>query len=454
MQPLILDDDQAKIVHEMVHTDTGGGYVLASEQGAGKTVIVAQYIVEAKPEFSLIICPLGTRVGWERTLRRQGYAGPILRVESTKAGKLAESEMLKGTPGVYLMGRELFRTKTYWPKVRPNLAAYDEVHAIQNKQSVGFKRAKQLRADYKIAMSGTWMGNKFSGAWAPSFWVFGKPTVDNSYWRWAAEFAEVVADPFAGQVVQGEKIPGAFVASLPGYARLTPDIGVDYTEEQRYVELSPAQRKAYLEMEQNLVTWLGDNPLVAEVPITMRIRLRQMTLGMPSFNDEGEIDFALDCKSTKIDALKEIISDLDDEPVLILTDSQKFARVTTHRLNLMGKTPLAVEWSGKTASKDRERILETFGRKGGPRYIVATIAAIGEGVDNLQSVCNTAVWLSRSDNRIMNEQAAKRLHRRGQTRPVRSIDILALDTYDENVLSSQVKAALAMNESMRRERSK
>lgn len=453
MKPLILDDDQAKIVHEMIHADTGGGYVLASEQGAGKTVIVAQYIVEAKPDFTLIILPLGTRGdathGWEGTLRRQGYTGPIRRVESTKAGKETEADMLKAVPGVYLMGRELFRTKTYWPKVKPDLVAYDEVHGMQNKQSVTFKRAKQLKAGYKIAMSGTWMGNKFKGAWAPAFWVFGKDHVDNSFWRWAAEFAVVEADPFAGQIVTGEREPGRFVSTLPGYARLMANLDVDIVSEQRFVELNPTQKRMYKEMESNLVTWLGDNPMVADIPITMRARLRQITLGTPSFNDAGEVDFALDSKSSKIDALKEFISDQDDEPILIFTHSQRFCPVVVHRLG-----ERAVEWSGKTSANTRQSILSQFGTKSGPRYIVATIASIGEGVDGLQDRCATEVWLSRSDDRIINEQAGKRLHRRGQTRTVRSVDIIAPGTYDEGILSGQVKQALAMNESMRRERSK
>lgn len=470
MDPLILDDDQAKIVHEMINFDTGGGYVLASEQGAGKTVIVAQYIVEAKPAVSLIIAPLGTRVGWERTIRRQGYAGTIVRIDSSPEGKQNYSDLAAKKPGVYIIGREFFAISatevapkkkqdgTYtkgrkalwsWTKIVPDLVAYDEVHAIQNRNSVGFRVLKTLKPKYRIVMSGTWMGNRFEGAWAPSFWTFGKPAVDNSFWRWAAEYAVTEFDPFAGQKVTGEAQPGRFVASLPGYARLMANLDVDLVPEQRFVELNPTQRKMYKEMETNLVTWLGDNPMVAELPITARARLRQITLGTPTFNAEGEVDFDINTKSSKIDALKEIISDLDDEPVLIFTHSQRFCPVVVHRLGNK-----AVEWSGKTSAKERERILASFGKHGGPRYIVATIAAIGEGIDGLQSVCNTEVWLSRSDDRIINEQAGKRLHRRGQTRAVRSIDIIAPETYDEGILSGQVRQALAMNESMRRERGK
>lgn len=464
---LIPDAGQRGVIDEMLHKDTKGGYLLASEQGAGKSLIVAQYIVEAQPDRTLLICPLGTRVGWERTLRGQGYGGRIVRIDSSAEGRKNFADYSDKVPGVYVIGREFFQISATtveprrkkdgtwtrgrpalwaWSKSTPDLAVYDEIHAAQNRKSLMHRVLKTLKAKYRIGMSGTPAGNKFQGTWAVCRWLWGSDIIDPSFHRWAAEHCVSYNDIFAGVIYEGEKVPGRFVSTLPGYARLMADLDVEMTEERRYVELSSAQRKAYTEMQMQMVAWLGENPMVAELPITMRIRLRQMTLGMPTINEDGSVGFADNCASTKIDALKEFISDLDDEPVLILTDSARFARVVSQRLGNR-----SVAWTGETSHSERERILTSFGTEDGPRYLVATIAAIGEGVDGLQLTCNTVVWLSRSENRILNEQAAKRLHRRGQTRPVRSVDIVAVDTYDDGVLNSQLAAALAMNSSLRKE---
>jgi len=59
------------------------------------------------------------------------------------------------------------------------------------------------------------------------------------------------------------------------------------------------------------------------------------------------------------------------------------------------------------------------------------------------------LWLNRSDNRILNEQAVKRVHRQGQTQTVRSVELVAVDTYDQGVLSSQVKSAIQMNKTLK-----
>jgi superfamily II helicase len=156
--------------------------------------------------------------------------------------------------------------------------------------------------------------------------------------------------------------------------------------------------------------------------------------------------FDEDMHSTKYDTLKEIIVASPGEPMLILTDSQKYAQVVTHKLRQDGYD--ALEWSGRIPQGMREDIKTAF-VAGRLDYIVATIASIGEGVDGLQHRSRMMVWLSRSDNNMLNQQAFRRLYRRGQERTVVSIDIEAKDTYDTGVLSSLVQQQIRNNEILR-----
>jgi superfamily II DNA or RNA helicase len=159
------------------------------------------------------------------------------------------------------------------------------------------------------------------------------------------------------------------------------------------------------------------------------------------------VSFAEDCKSTKIDELFQVISDHPvGEQMLVLTHSQKFASVVTKRLRQAGHT--AFEWSGTQSQANRDKALEAF-IAGEVQFIVAVISAIGEGTDGLQEAANVMVWLSKDDNRLLNEQAAGRLDRRGQKRSVLSYEIVAEDTYDEGQLSNLVEKQLQMNSSLR-----
>jgi SNF2 family DNA or RNA helicase len=219
------------------------------------------------------------------------------------------------------------------------------------------------------------------------------------------------------------------------------------TTEVRTVSLSAEQARIYKRLEKDLFVWLGENPLAVEVPVAARIRLRQITLGVPMIDDDGIVSFAEDCKSTKIDELFQIISDHPaGEQMLVLTHSQKFARVVVQRLRKAGLT--AFEWSGTQAQPVRDKALEAF-IGGEIQFIVAVISAIGEGTDGLQEAANVMVWLSKDDNRLLNEQAAGRLDRRGQKRSVLSYEIVAEDTYDEGQLSNLIEKQLQMNTSLR-----
>lgn len=465
MQRLTLTPEQQAIVNRMSVEPTKA-VLNASDVGTGKTITSVELVQRLGSRTVLVVCPLSTRVGWERTFKRQGVDLPIKRIDSTKSGKEALSELLMNESGVYLVGREYIR-RLDTHKMKPDILIYDEVHAIQNRNSLGFKKLMKAKPTYRVALSATFARNKFEGSWAVTRWLW-PDLVDRSFWRWSVQWCRTKYDAYAYQnkKIVGERIPGSYVAQLPCYVRLESKIA-DAVTEIRYVELTPAQRKMYAQMEEDCLAWLKENPLVAELPVSQRTRMRQMTLGTPEIVgtkivtrtktdkitkkkikykvEVDDVDFLEDCKSTKLDALKEILSDLDDEPVLILTDSQRFASVTVARL---GKH--AREWSGQTSQAEREHLLETFNKD--YRYLVATIGSVAEGLDGLQHECANVVWLSKSEDGVLNQQALGRLVRMGQKRQVVSYEIVAVDTYDEGTLDRLIEQELEMRKVMRADR--
>ena len=447
MEALIPTAEQANAIARIVAEPTRSA-LNGSTMGAGKTLIAVESAKGLGAETILLIAPLGTRVGWKVTFERQGIKLPFRWINSTKDGKQALADWEWQLPGVYFVGVEYFarigwngkaRTNV-WAKV-PDLVLFDEVHRAQNRASKTFKTLKQVNARFKMAMSGTPTGNKFDGAWSVTKWLW-PSVVPNSYWEWVGAWCRTEYDHFAAnnRKIVGELHPGAFFNSLPCYVRIESKLDVDIEKSVYYVELTGEQRKAYDQLEKSMITWVEGNPLVVEFPITLRARLRQASLGMFSVNGEGEVTFDDDCKSSKIDAMFDILeNDWDGEPALILTDSRKFADVVVARLN--GQ---AAAWHGEVSQARREERKKQF-VDGDIRYLVAVTSAIAEGVDGLQHATRNILWLSRSDNRLLNEQAMARVMRQGQTREVRSVEILAVDTYDAGVLSSQVQKAIEMN---------
>jgi len=458
-QPLTPYPYQQKDISDLIANDGTG--IIATQVGGGKTLVAIEVAKGVGSAVNLVIAPKGThKRAWEKTILRQIPKARVNYINSSKKGKSAFTQMQSGQAGWYLISPELFRT-LHWQGIVPDLAIFDEIHRASNRKSRTAKMLHTLKARRRIGMSGTLAGNKVEGFWSVIRWVY-PDVAGRSFWAWAGTYCEIKKDYWAGQVITSEKNPGSIVASVPCYIRhLKREHCCEFHKEgmdadlpnlqvvERLVSLGAEQKRLYKKMEKDLFVFLDENPLIAEVPVATRIRLRQITLGTPSITDDGQVYFEDDCKSTKIDELFSIIGDHPEgEAMLILTHSQRFAQVVSNRLIQKGFT--SFEWSGKAPQPVRDQALTRF-IAGEIQFIVAVISAIGEGTDGLQERANVMVWLSKDDNRLLNEQAMGRLDRRGQKSSVVSYEILAEDTYDEGQLSKLITDQIAMNASLRSE---
>ena len=458
MAKLTLDIEQLEAVEKMVNEPTRAA-LNASQYGVGKTLVTVEVAQRVAPEgIKVIVAPLHTKYGWRSTILGQYPDQEVKFVDNkSKAGRQALEDLQNRVPGWYIFGREYFHTI----KVSEILAkkgkyidfmAYDECQRWSNHKSQSFTRIRRIQPKYRMALSATPAGNKFSGMFAIHQWLWPSLEGHRSFWSWVEDWCTTEEDYFSGTVVTGEKVPGAFVNSLPCYVRLEKDFGSPI-HDRVVIQLSAKERKIYEQIERHMIAFLNDNPLIIKFPMTKRMRLRQASLGEIAYDEASDtVYFPMDMKSSKYDALVSLIKDHRDEPMLILTDSAKYANVVAARLALDGFA--AVSWTGDVSETERHEIKEAFEKNQGVDYIVATIGAIGEGVDGLQHRAHIMVWLSRSDNMVMNEQAFRRLHRRGQTKTVISIDIVAENTYDEGQLGTLIERALAMNKSLKKKRGK
>lgn len=448
---LIPDAEQEKAIERIVSEPTKAA-LNASQFGTGKTLVTVEVCIRLEAKIVLIVCPLFTKQSWRETILRQAPDAQVYMLDNkTTAGRKNLELLMQQSPGYYIVGREYFAAKSIAEKfiaISPKIdvLAYDECAKWANRKSKGFAHMRKIKPKFKIAMSATPWANKFENIWTITRWLW-PDLIPRSFWNWVSDWCKTKYDPFAGVVVDGERNPGEFVNQLPCYIRLEKDFG-EIENVRILVELSRKERSIYDKFNRAMIVWLNEHPLVAKLPIDKRTRLRAMTLGEVFYDEELDtVNFDPNMKSTKYETLVDVIKEYN-EPMLILTESQKYARVVTERLRNDGYR--AEEWSGKVTEAARELIKSSY-IAGEVDYIVAVIKSIGEGTDGLQSRSRIMVWLSRDESGYHTEQAFRRLYRRGQTKQVISIDIEAMDTYDTGVLDRGIAKALAHNESLKKE---
>jgi len=451
--------------------------------GSGKTAESLFSHIESGSSRTLIVAPEQTHgSAWLPTMEKLDLEGRVIG-NSNKAKRQALSDFELGFPGIYLVTPQLFSRSdvSAWSG---DLAILDEVHALMSPKGQGQRRTGgysprdnpiSTRFDGRMALSGTPLRNRFQLSWGLSRFLY--PSLNkrgqiahDQFFIWEADrmnYQTVYTskrDQFGRPVTvkqyHGEKIPGKWISELPcvithkkreACCEFHPNGFMDLDEPtviEETITLAPAQKKAIREMESMLVTYLDENPMIAEIPLTKAQRIRQLTLGVPTLipaDDSFEVMFDTECVSPYFDRLVDILqNDIEDETAVVYTSSQKFAAVVTERLNRLGIP--AFEFSGATR-KDRDQKAKEFGTR--YRVMVGVLAAVAEGYDGLQHLTNNEIWLDRSTDETLNEQAMGRTDRMGQTKQVmRWIfhDDLGLS---EGRYSEQVTKRLQLNKSLR-----
>jgi SNF2 family DNA or RNA helicase len=251
-----------------------------------------------------------------------------------------------------------------------------------------------------------------------------------SYYKWIEKFWRTLRDGAVIKLVR-ELEPGGVTRDMPFFVRrMKKDHRGDLPPVMPDIEIStpmtPAQRKIYDQFDKLSLAWVGDTPVPAAHTLVQDLRKKQLTLGVPIVID-GEVTFAENCKSSKLDALIELLKD-NDGTFFVLSPSRPFVDVVVARLNKAGIR--AEAFVGDTKQKRRDELVETLGDE--YRVLVATIPTVAEGLDGLQYKCSRGVWLSKHANAMLNAQAGERLDRPGQTEPVQWWNMVAPDSADED----------------------
>lgn len=450
-------------LYEFQDTDLGyaeavlnqhGAFYLGWERGLGKTIGAESIMDELELSKVLVVCPNTAKESvWAADLRR--FCPWLETVVMGNTARQRENclgycqQLLKaGLPFVLVTHYE---SLAIIEKLRSNnrgwsslfgewdLIVADECHRISNAKTQQAKALKRIPTQLKLALSGTIFANHLEELFSQAQWLF--PALYRSKWRdWNDRWLDYVENGY-GRVCVGVKIEkleemrtelGVWMV----YRRKEDELDLpERTEETRYVTLSLPQRKAYEDLRDTCIAQLSDGSIVtAQDGLVLLTRLRQVATGLDLVS--GGV-----CDSAKQDLAVELIQDNPDEAFVVFSWYKRAARSLAERLERLGIGTFVVD--GDTKPDDRASYISQF-QAGAGRVFVGTLSTLGESV-TLHRASN-AIFLDRSWNPGTNAQAADRIYRIGQAKPVTITHIIAKDTVDE----LRVAPVVADKEALRR----
>lgn len=213
------------------------------------------------------------------------------------------------------------------------------------------------------------------------------------------------------------------------------------------VELTREQRKAYKEMNDDLVTYIAQTSeskaAVATIALTKALRLQQIASGFVSVVDGQVVSFK---ENPKLDALMSLLEDYTPgSKVIVWAAFKENYRAIADRLDRSGIAYRMM--TGDTPQDEREANLEAFRRDESVRVLISNQKAGGVGINLIES--NVSIYFSKNFSLEDDLQSEARNYRGGSERhaKVTRIDIVAKDTLDE-VITKALQEKLNMSETI------
>ncbi len=407
---------------------------------------------------------------------------------------------MHGKADVYICHYEALRLMPELQKIQWFHVIADEVHAIKNRKAQVTQNIKKIHTIHRSGFSGTPADNRPDDLWSILHWLY--PKTFTSYWKFYNRhvlYREVVNE-FTGRryreilgVAEAEELQ-RFIK--PFYVRrLKEDVLPDLPEKYYttvWVDLTPTQRRAYDDMRDNMLTWVGqheDQPIAAPVVIAQLTRLQQFACAYgkletvrrgrskgcegievwdpdprdptkqifhwrkakPELDEEARTpdthsrpdanDCCTRCGDHIVDEFEalrltdpsskiDVLMDIieDNPDESIVVFAQSKQVIKMFAARLEAKKITHVTLTGDTKTGAERDRIIEDFQAGRARIFAGTIKAGGVGITLTKS--STIVFLDRDWSPSANKQTEDRLHRIGQKNAVQVIDIVARNTVD------------------------
>jgi len=202
------------------------------------------------------------------------------------------------------------------------------------------------------------------------------------------------------------------------------------------VEMPKSQREMYDKLRQEAIIeldGLGETIEVTNI-LTMMVKLHQIVCGQLKYQDENGRDKYVSVENNRIQTLLDLI-ELETGKVVIWSNYKQSLRDVVSSLSTVYGQSSVIEFHGGVPQADREVAVKRFqDPKDKGRFFVANPQSAGMGITLTTS--NLAIYYSNDYSLERRLQSEDRIHRIGQLRSARYIDLVSQDTVDTKILAA------------------
>jgi SNF2 family DNA or RNA helicase len=382
----------------------------------------------------LVIAPKKVAEGtWTREADKWDHT-KMLRVSPVLGSQAKRIKALNTPADLYIVNREnVVWLVDYYRNAWPfDMVVVDESSSFKSHSAKRFKALASVgnHIERLVELTGTPSPNGLDDLWAQIFLLDGGERLGKRYTWFRERYFQPDKRGADGMVYSYEAKPG----SEEGILEKISDICIsmkaedylqlpDITYHEIPVEMDPKARKAYTDLEREMVLQLPEDE--GDISVTSAAALSNKLLQLANgaiYDEDRNVHEIHNCK---IEAFMELIESLQGKPALVFYNYQ---HDRTRILKALEKTGLRIRELKTPQDED-----DWNARK---IDILLTHPASSAYGLNLQQGGNHVIWFGLTWNYELYTQANKRLHRQGQTDKVIIHHLICTGTRDEDVMQA------------------
>jgi superfamily II DNA or RNA helicase len=397
-----------------------GGACLADDMGLGKTIQTLTLLLHrAGKGAALVVCPVSVVGNW---LNEAARFVPSLHAKTLgttnreqTVAELQAGDLLVTSYGLLQSEERLFASREFATVV------LDEAHAIKNFATKTSKATMNLRASFRVALTGTPIQNRLNEIW--NIFNFLNPGLLGGIERFNDMFVKPDDESARKRL---KKLLSPFIlrrTKSKVLDELPPKIEII-----RKIALSDEEAAFYEALRRNAVENISNADVKsAQMRVLAEItRLRQACCN-PVLADPA----AANMESSKLNAFLKIADELIENSHRALVFSQFVTHLSIVRKALDNKSVAYQYLDGSTSQAERERQVKQFQSGSAPLFLISLKAGgLGLNLTAADYVIHLDPWW----NPAVEDQASDRAHRIGQTRPVTIYRLVTENTIEEKII--------------------
>ena len=413
------------------------GACLADDMGLGKTIQVLSLLLSLKNHAGnmrkpcLLVAPASVLANWTAEIDRFAPSLKAVvvhpsalsseKLKTVGADNLADVDLVITSYGY--LARSLWLVSTRW-----RVAVLDEAQAIKNPDAKQTRLVKTLKADTRIALTGTPIENRLSDLW--SIFDFVNPGLLGSSKQFSTFVKQLAERPHNPYGPLRELVRPYILRRLKTDKNIIADLP-DKTEVKTFCPLSRKQAALYQQAVEDFTRQLADADGMRRrgIVLALLMRLKQICNHPSQWLGDGGWEEEDSGKFARLRDIVEVAAARQEKALVFTQFKETTAPLAAFLGSVFGRAGLVLH--GATEVKKRKDLVRQFQDDESVPFFVLSVKAGGAGL-NLTAASHV-IHFDRWWNPAVENQATDRAFRIGQTKNVLVHKFICRGTVEDKI---------------------